>query len=144
MRAFPLITETVETSRRQQVVDLTQLVRDHVRRAGLVDGIAVVLSPHTTAGVTVNENYDPDVKHDLLSKLEQMVPQSESYYQHDEGNSDAHVKTAMVGNSATLVVERAELVLGRWQGVFLCEFDGPRERRVLIKLLGEARGGARS
>lgn len=140
MRVFPLITETVETSRRQQVVDLTRLLRDHVRRAGLFDGIAVVASPHTTAGITVNENYDPDVKLDLMAKLERLAPQSESYYQHDEGNSDAHVKTALVGTSATLVVERGELVLGRWQGVFLCEFDGPRERRVQIKLLGEPRG----
>lgn len=140
MRVFPLITETVETSRRQQVVDLTQLLRDHVRRSGLVDGIAVVASPHTTAGITVNENYDPDVKRDLLTKLEQLVPQSESYYQHDEGNSDAHVKTAVVGSSATLIVERGEVLLGRWQGVFLCEFDGPRERRVQIKLIGEPRG----
>jgi secondary thiamine-phosphate synthase enzyme len=85
--------------------------------------------------VTINENYDPDVKHDLLKKLDTLVPTHESYYQHDEGNSDSHVKVAMVGNSATVLIEKGELVLGRWQGIYFCEFDGPRGREMFIKLV---------
>ena len=96
----------------------------------------VVSGPHATAAVTINENYDPDVKHDLLAKLEKLVPMNEDYYEHVEGNSDAHVKAAMIGNSATILIDRGDLLLGRWQGVYFCEFDGPRERRVDIKIFG--------
>jgi len=99
------------------------------------DGMLIVYVPHTTAAVTINENYDPDVKHDLLRKLEVLVPQHEDYYRHDEGNSDSHLKVAMLGNSATMLVENGELVLGRWQGVYFCEFDGPREREFMVKLV---------
>jgi secondary thiamine-phosphate synthase enzyme len=136
MKAFPSTSETVETSTRQQIVDLTQVVRQAVRKAGVQDGYVVVFSPHTTAAVTINENYDPDVKHDVLTKLEQLFPQVEAYYQHDEGNSDAHLKTAVIGNSAMILIERGDLLLGRWQGVYFCEFDGPRERRVVMKIFG--------
>jgi secondary thiamine-phosphate synthase enzyme len=100
-------------------------------------GILVVYVPHTTAGITIQENADPDVRADLLLALANAVPARPpgGEYRHAEGNSDAHVKASLVGSSATIVVDRGELVLGTWQGVYLCEFDGPRTRKVLLKLL---------
>ena len=136
------ITKRIESTERHQVIDLTGIVQQVVRDSGVVDGICVVFIPHTTAGVTVNENFDPDVKHDVLSKLAALVPEHESYYQHAEGNSDAHLKASLVGNNATLLVDGGRLVLGRWQGVYFCEFDGPRMRDVLVKVLGDARRSA--
>jgi secondary thiamine-phosphate synthase enzyme len=135
MQTHPIITEHVRTSDRNQIVDVTEMIRRIVRQKQIRDGLAIIYVPHTTAAVTINENYDPDVKHDLLKKLETLVPKRESYYQHDEGNSDSHVKVAMVGNSATVIIENGELVLGRWQGVYFCEFDGPREREMFVKLV---------
>jgi secondary thiamine-phosphate synthase enzyme len=108
-----------------------------VRASGVVDGVCVVFIPHTTAGVTVNENFDPDVKHDLLAKLAALIPERDELFRHAEGNSDAHLKATLVGNSATLLVDGGRLVLGRWQGVYFCEFDGPRTRDVIIKVMGE-------
>src|SRR5687767_2817503 len=135
MKNLPLVTERVRTSQRSQIIDLTatvqRLVRDHAVRSGM----AIVYVPHTTAGVTINENADPDVKADMLRKLDMLVPKDEDYYQHGEGNSDSHVKTALVGNSATVLIEDGKLVLGTWQGIYFCEFDGPRERKVLVKLV---------
>ena len=96
---------------------------------------AIVFVPHTTASVTINENADPDVKTDLLAKLNAMIPKNESYYDHNEGNSDSHVKTALVGNSATVLIEQGQLVLGTWQGIYFCEFDGPRSRQFDVKLI---------
>lgn len=95
----------------------------------------IIYVPHTTAAVTINENADPDVKSDFLAKLSAMIPKNETYYEHNEGNSDSHVKTALVGNSATVLVERGQLVLGTWQGIYFCEFDGPRNREVLVKIV---------
>jgi secondary thiamine-phosphate synthase enzyme len=135
MQSHPLITERVKTKQRSEIVDVTDTIRRLVKQKGIRDGQAIVFIPHTTAAVTINENYDPDVKHDLLKKLETLVPKHESYYQHDEGNSDSHVKVAMVGNSATILIEKGDLVLGRWQGVYFCEFDGPREREMYVKLV---------
>jgi secondary thiamine-phosphate synthase enzyme len=89
--------------------------------------------PHTTAAVTINENADPDVKHDMLRKLETLVPKQESYYRHGEGNSDSHVKASLVGNSVTVLIEEGQLVLSRWQGIYFCEFDGPRAREMHIR-----------
>ncbi len=85
--------------------------------------------------MTINENADPDVRHDVLRKLEELIPKSERYYRHGEGNSDAHVKTSLVGNSAMVLIENGKLVLGRWQGIYFCEFDGPREREMIVKLV---------
>jgi secondary thiamine-phosphate synthase enzyme len=89
----------------------------------------------TTAAVTINENADPDVKSDMLRKLETLVPKHEPYYRHSEGNSDSHVKTSLVGNSVTVLIENGQLVLGRWQGIWFCEFDGPRQRQMHVKLV---------
>ena len=135
MKNLPLLSERVRTSRRSEIVDLTPTVQRLVRDNAVKSGMAIVYVPHTTAGVTINENADPDVKADMLRKLEAMIPKDESYYQHGEGNSDSHVKTALVGNSATVLVEDGKLVLGTWQGIYFCEFDGPRERKVLVKLV---------
>jgi secondary thiamine-phosphate synthase enzyme len=116
------------------MIDITGLVRKHLMQSKIKDGMAIVYVPHTTAAVTINENADPDVKHDMLGKLSELVPKEEDYYKHSEGNSDSHVKTAMVGSSVTVLVENGELVLGTWQGIYFCEFDGPRMRHVLVKL----------
>ncbi|MBC7784591.1 MAG: YjbQ family protein [Burkholderiales bacterium] len=135
LRGIPLATETIQTSARFEMVEITQRVQAQIERARLKSGLAIVYVAHTTAALTINENADPDVKSDLLKKLEILIPQNETYYQHDEGNSDAHLKASLFGQSQTLIVESGKLQLGRWQGVYLCEFDGPRERRVLIKLV---------
>jgi secondary thiamine-phosphate synthase enzyme len=122
----------VATHAAQELVDVTGLVRDALRKAGAKDGLVVVYVPHTTAGVTIQENADPDVKTDFLLALENAVPAraARGSYRHAEGNSDAHVKASLVGSSATIIVEGGAPVLGTWQGVFLCEFDGPRRRTV--------------
>lgn len=128
-----MVTETVKTRQRCEMVDVTDRVRQVVRQQGIQSGMVIVYVPHTTAAVTINENADPDVKHDMLQKLETLVPERESYYQHAEGNSDSHVKTALVGNSVTVLVDGGRLVLGRWQGIYFCEFDGPRQREMIVK-----------
>jgi secondary thiamine-phosphate synthase enzyme len=135
MQSHALITERVKTKQRSEIVDVTECVRRLVKQNNIRDGMAICYVPHTTAAVTINENYDPDVKHDMLRKLETLIPKTETYYQHDEGNSDSHVKTSLVGNSTTVLIENGDLVLGRWQGVYFCEFDGPREREMYVKLV---------
>lgn len=135
MRSHRLLTETVDTAARVQMIDVTQRIQKLMAANRVLDGLACVFVPHTTAGVVIQENADPDTQHDLLKKLETLVPQMESFYQHDEGNSDAHVKTAMVGNSVVIPIENGRLVLGRWQAIYFCEFDGPRERRLNVKFI---------
>ena len=135
MQSHALITEHVKTKQRSEIVDVTDCVRRLVQQHHIRDGMAICYVPHTTAAITINENYDPDVKQDLLKKLEALIPKTETYYQHDEGNSDSHVKTSLVGNNTTVLVENGDLVLGRWQGVYFCEFDGPREREMYVKLV---------
>lgn len=135
------------THARCELVEITEQIRALVRRQELREGIVYLHCPHTTAGLCINENADPDVKHDLLRKLEAMIPKNESYYRHAEGNSDSHLKAILTGTSLTIHVERGELVLGRWQGIYLCEFDGPREREVVARCLDagrEAREGTRA
>jgi secondary thiamine-phosphate synthase enzyme len=122
----------VQTRARSQMLDITRLVEKAALK-DIANGYVIVYVPHTTAGITIQENADPDVQHDLLRKLDDLVPKQERYYQHAEGNSDSHLKTAMVGSSATVLIENGELILGRWQGIYLCEFDGPRERQVIVK-----------
>ncbi|HUB27024.1 MAG TPA: secondary thiamine-phosphate synthase enzyme YjbQ [Tepidisphaeraceae bacterium] len=128
-----MTTHTVPTRERCQMIDVTDIVRQAVRAAKLNDGMVIVYVPHTTAAATINENADPDVQHDLLAKLSTLVPHRENYYQHSEGNSDSHVKTSLVGSSVTVLVENGRLVLGQWQGIYFCEFDGPRQRQMMIK-----------
>lgn len=126
----------VRTSRRSEMVEITDRVQHAVDRGGVREGVAVLQSLHTTAALTINENADPDVVHDVLAKLERLVPHQEPFYRHAEGNSDSHLKTSFLGPSLTVIVSGGTLVLGTWQGIYLCEFDGPRERRVAVQLLG--------
>jgi secondary thiamine-phosphate synthase enzyme len=130
-------TFTVRTQRRNELVEITDSVRQSLRRGGLRDGIGVVYCPHTTAAITINENADPDVLHDMLLWLERAVPHVQPGFRHGEGNSDSHIKASLVGSSATVLVSDGDLVLGTWQGVFLCEFDGPRTRTVQVQWVGQ-------
>ena len=135
MQSLSLQTLNVRTSHRNEMIDVTDRVTRLVRSNNILDGLAVVYVPHTTAAATINENADPDVRHDMLKKLGEMIPKDENYYLHVEGNSDSHVKTSLVGNTVTVLIERGRLVLGRWQGIYFCEFDGPREREMMVKLV---------
>jgi secondary thiamine-phosphate synthase enzyme len=127
----------VTTRAADELVDVTAAVRDRIRASGVRAGIAVVYCPHTTAGVTIQENADPDVQRDLLLALANAVPErpARGAFHHAEGNSHAHVKASMVGSSATLLVEDGDLLLGTWQGIYLCEFDGPRRRTLRVKVI---------
>jgi secondary thiamine-phosphate synthase enzyme len=127
-------TITLRTPSRTCLVDITRPVAAAVAELGIEDGAALVFVPHTTAAVTINESADPDVAHDITDALSNLVPSSSSY-RHTEGNADAHVKSSLVGCSETVLVRRGELLLGTWQGIFFCEFDGPRSRKVLVAAL---------
>ena len=129
-------TIEIRTKSRQEFVDLTAEVGRLVAASGVKDGICVVAVPHTTAGVTVNENADPDVRADMDMTLRRIVPDSLPYA-HGEGNSPAHIKASLVGSSTTLVVEGGKLRLGTWQGIFFCEFDGPRTRQAWVQIVGK-------
>lgn len=124
-------TIAVRTQRRSHMVEITDEVQR--RCTDIASGFAIVYVPHTTAGVTIQENADPDVQHDLLKKLDMLVPKHEPFYRHSEGNSDSHLKTAMIGNSAMVLIDAGKLILGQWQGIYLCEFDGPRSRQVMVR-----------
>ena len=126
----------VKTHAREEFLDITRDVRSAVRNSGIENGIALVFVPHTTAGVTINENADPDVKEDILMALKKIVPDSLPW-RHAEGNSPAHVKAGLVGSSIHIIVEGRDLQLGTWQGIYFCEFDGPRDRNVFVKVFGQ-------
>ena len=126
-------TVNIETGSSQQLVDITSQVRSAIGSSGVRDGICVVFSMHTTAGITINENADPDVKTDMIAGLSRAFPERDDY-RHMEGNSHSHLRTSCVGPSQTLIVSDGDLLLGTWQGLFLCEFDGPRTRRVAVKV----------
>lgn len=123
----------VATLRRCQLLDITVQVQQAVQACGLRNGTVTVFVPHTTAGVTINENADPDVCHDLLEKLDRLAPANEPFYRHAEGNSDAHLKASLLGSSVRVLVEDGRLQLGTWQSVYFAEFDGPRHREVWIQ-----------
>lgn len=125
---------TLRTRQRIEVVDITSGIRRLIEEAGGRDGICLVYVPHTTAGVTINEGADPDVMRDFLNKLNDLVPAS-GRYSHTEGNADAHIKASMIGSSASVIVEKGVPLLGTWQSIFFCEFDGPRERRIFVKVI---------
>jgi secondary thiamine-phosphate synthase enzyme len=129
----------VRTPRRNAFVEITQQVQACVASSGVEAGVAVVFVPHTTAGITINENADPDVVHDLLLTLDRLFPQQVPGYRHAEGNSDSHIKASLMGSSCQVIVAGGGLVLGTWQGIYLCEFDGPRTRQVHVQLLPGAR-----
>jgi secondary thiamine-phosphate synthase enzyme len=131
------ITLPVKTSENIQFVDITHEVRRFVAESEIKDGIILVYTPHTTAGITINENADPDVTHDISEFLKQKFPH-ESYFQHMEGNSPSHIMSSYFSASETFIIDNGQLVLGTWQGIYFCEFDGPRRRSVHLKIMANA------
>ena len=127
----------ISTPSRDAMIDITREVAEVLADSGAHDGVVTVYVPHTTAGVTINENADPDVIHDVLAALDKAVPWRESFYRHSEGNSAAHVKSSMMGCSAAIPVVDGRMTLGTWQSIFFCEFDGPRTRKALVTVMGE-------
>jgi len=125
---------TVKTGSRTEMVDITAGIQEAVSASGMTEGLCMVNVPHTTAAVTINENADPSVKRDILMVLNQIVPWKADY-RHLEGNSPAHVKSSLIGASETIIIKDGSLILGTWQGIFFCEFDGPRTRKVHIQLM---------
>ncbi len=126
---------SVKTNRREELVDITSQVREIVSSSSVKSGICVVYTKHTTSGITINENADPDVKSDIIMGLKDIVKDLD--YRHSEGNSDAHIKSSLMGSSVTVIIEEGSLVLGTWQGICFCEFDGPRERTVSVKVISD-------
>ena len=129
-----MIILSVKTSERVDFIDITDELASQVQASGVVSGTVVIFVPHTTCGLTINESADPDVAVDMKMQFSKMVPK-ENNFRHYEGNSDSHIKTSMVGSSETIFIEEGLPVLGTWQGLFLCEFDGPRTRKVYLKII---------
>jgi secondary thiamine-phosphate synthase enzyme len=127
----------ISTKSRNQMIDITSQVGSIVGKSGVTNGDVIVYCPHTTAAITINENADPSVPHDLLLTLEELLPQHRSGYRHYEGNSDSHCKSSLIGCSEQVLIKGGALQLGTWQGIFFCEFDGPRSRRVIVQVRGE-------
>ncbi|UUZ90779.1 secondary thiamine-phosphate synthase enzyme YjbQ [Paenibacillus sp. P25] len=123
------------TTRRDEMIDITKEIHDLIKQEKLEDGTVIVYCPHTTAGIMIQENADPDVKHDVLMRLNEVYPWEHPKYRHAEGNTASHLKAMTVGSSQTVLVAGGRLLLGRWQGIYFCEFDGPRERTFLVKLI---------
>ncbi len=130
-----MITLEVQTQQRAEMVDITRQVQKVISESRTNSGLVWLYVPHTTAGITINENADPTVRMDLLSDLDRLVSRDQPYYRHAEGNSDSHMKASLVGSSVAVMARAGELVLGTWQGIFFCEFDGPRRRRVLLEVM---------
>jgi secondary thiamine-phosphate synthase enzyme len=126
----------VKTNARTELVDITQGVQRLVAESGIRSGVCYIYVPHTTSAITINENSDPNVGRDILKELNKVIPFDDNYG-HNEGNSAAHIKSSIVGVSKTVIVEDSRLALGTWQAVFFCEFDGPRDRRVMVKVIKE-------
>jgi len=127
---------SVRTTRHSEIVDITGQVEKIVEKSGVRDGICIVYVPHTTAAVTINENADPSVKMDILNYLNRIVPWNGNYT-HLEGNAAAHIKASVIGSDRTIIIRNGHLVLGTWQGIYFCEFDGPRSRRVFVEVIGK-------
>ena len=130
---------TVKTGARSDMIDITEMIRSVVRKSNIQNGFCYVFVPHTTAAVTINENADPDVPRDMLMALDKVIPWHDQY-RHQEGNAAAHVKSSLVGASVVVLIEDGNLILGTWQSVFFCEFDGPRTREVLVKVTSSEQG----
>ncbi len=129
-------TLQVTSSRQVEMIDISTEVCRVIRATGITDGLAVIFTPHTTAAITINENADPDVCRDLVMEINKIVPMQDGYH-HLEGNSAAHLKSSLFGVSETLIINAGEIVLGTWQGIYFCEFDGPRQRKVNIQVIGQ-------
>ena len=124
----------VRSKTRIEFIDITEMVQDVIKDAGVVKGVCFLSVPHTTAGITINEGADPSVQRDILNSLNRLIPHEMNYF-HREGNADAHIKSTLVGTSVHVIVEDGKLLLGTWQSIFFCEFDGPRHRRVAVKFI---------
>jgi secondary thiamine-phosphate synthase enzyme len=129
-----LETIKVTSAKRIEFIDITGKITNIIYKSGIKEGHCIILVPHTTAGVTINENADPDVTFDIMSKISKLIPQNENYA-HIEGNSDAHIKSSLFGQTLNLIIDNGNIVLGTWQGIYFCEFDGPRNRKVHIKII---------
>ena len=127
----------ISTKKRNQLIDITGQVNSAVSQSGITNGDVIVYCPHTTAAITINENADPSVIHDLLLTLEDVIPHHRPGYKHFEGNSDSHCKSSLIGCSEQVLIKDGALSLGTWQGIFFCEFDGPRQRKVMVQVRGE-------
>ncbi len=125
----------LQTKRRDEMLDITEQVEKILVRENVQDGLIVVYSPHTTAGITINENADPDVQKDILRRLDEIYPREDDKDRHVEGNSAAHLKASTVGASQTVIIHKGKILLGRWQGIYFCEFDGPRTRSCFVKTI---------
>ena len=134
LRMVAMDVITVRSREREEMVEFTDEVRRKLKESGVREGVCVLYVQHTTAGLTVNENADPDVPRDMLHALRTLVPQHGMGFRHGEENSDAHIKASLVGSSVSVPFHEGELLLGRWQGIFLCEFDGGRERQVIMMI----------
>ncbi len=130
-------TIQISTHRRSDLINITNQIVSSLLKSKLQTGIGVIFCPHTTAGLTINECWDPDVIHDTLLWLENSIPKNHPNLRHNEGNSDSHIKAGLFGNSAQIIVETGKIILGQWQGIFFCEFDGPRTRSIQIQWVGE-------
>jgi secondary thiamine-phosphate synthase enzyme len=128
-------TITIQSKKREEMIEITREVEASLREQNAGEGVCVLFTQHTTCGLTINENADPDVKHDFLLFLKNTIPQFYEGFRHYEHNSDAHLKSSLVGSSVTVPFADGRLLLGRWQGIYLCEFDGARERKVLVKII---------
>ena len=133
-----MYTIKVRSHAREELVEFTEAVQDRLAESDIADGVCFLYVQHTTAGLTINENADPDVPRDMLHALGTLIPQHGMGFRHGEENSDAHIKTSLVGTSLTIPFKQGKLLLGRWQGIFLCEFDGGRERKVLMMIQASA------
>ena len=127
----------ISSKHRNEMIDITSQVGSLVAQSGITNGDVIVYCPHTTAAITINENADPSVPHDILLTLAELVPHHRSGYRHSEGNSDAHCKSSLIGCSEQILIKDKSLDLGTWQGIFFCEFDGPRSRRAIVQIRGE-------
>lgn len=126
----------VRTDRRNQLLDISNIIQDLVSESGIMEGSAEIFVPHTTAAVTINENADPTVQSDILSHLEKLIPRDEGFL-HSEGNSDSHIKASLIGSRLSVFISGGKLILGTWQGIYFCEFDGPRSRKLVVKLIAD-------
>ena len=130
-----LMEYDIKTHKREELIDITEYVLQSLRKSNIKEGIVIVFTPHTTAALTINENADPSVKEDILEFLNRKIPKECNIFTHLEGNSDAHIKSSLFGTSLNLIVSNGQLILGTWQGIYFCEFDGPRSRKFYVKIV---------
>ncbi len=131
-----MVTIPITTKKRSEFIDITSQIEEVVGASKIERGVCIVFCPHTTAGLVINENADPSVRRDIINHLEELIPYQKGYT-HAEGNADSHIKSSLLGSSLSLIIEGGKIVLGTWQGIYFCEFDGPRRRNVYVKLIKE-------